>query len=105
MSGPGDLWRCGRHRLLCGDARSSADHDMLLEQAQVDLVFTDPPYNVAIDGHVSVLGKVCHREFAFASGEMSADAFTAFLTGTLGAAADRCRDGAIAFVARRSATR
>ena len=98
ISRPGDLWRCGRHRLLCGDARSSADYDLLLEQEQVDLVFTDPPYNVAIDGHVSGLGKVRHREFAFASGEMSEDAFTAFLTGTLGAAADRCRDGAIAFV-------
>ncbi|ANK80858.1 MAG: DNA methylase N-4 [Rhizobiales bacterium NRL2] len=98
ISRPGDLWRCGRHRVLCGDARSPADYDLLLDGEEVDLVFTDPPYNVPIDGHVSGLGKVRHREFAFASGEMSEEAFTAFLTETLGAAADRCRDGAIAFV-------
>ena len=35
------------------------------------LVFTDPPYNVRIEGHVSGLGQVKHREFAMASGEMS----------------------------------
>ena len=34
----------------------------------MDLIFTDPPYNVAVDGHVGGLGKVKHREFAFASG-------------------------------------
>lgn len=98
ISRRGDLWRCGRHRLLCGDARSPADYDRLLDGEAVDLVFTDPPYNVPIDGHVSGLGRVRHREFAFASGEMSEEAFTTFLTETLGAAADRCRDGAIAFV-------
>ncbi len=43
------------------------------------MVFTDPPYNVKIDGHVGGSGKTKHREFAMASGEMSADQFTAFL--------------------------
>lgn len=98
ISRRGDLWRCGRHRVLCGDARSPEDYDRLLDGEAVDLVFTDPPYNVPIDGHVSGLGRVRHREFAFASGEMSEQAFIGFLTETLGAAADRCRDGAIAFV-------
>ena len=62
------------------------------------MVFTDPPYNVAIDGNVCGLGSVKHREFAFASGEMSAPQFTEFLSGTLGRAASVMRDGAIAFV-------
>jgi DNA modification methylase len=43
------------------------------------MVFTDPPYNVPIDGHVCGSGKIRHREFAMASGEMSEEAFTAFL--------------------------
>lgn len=43
------------------------------------MVFTDPPYNVLIAGNVSGLGKVTHREFGMASGEMSRPAFTAFL--------------------------
>lgn len=95
---PGDLWTLGRHRLLCGDARDPDAYQALLEREQVDLVFTDPPYNVAIDGHVCGLGNVRHREFAMASGEMSDVKFTAFLVETLGPAARACRDGAIAFV-------
>ncbi len=43
------------------------------------MVFTDPPYNVRISGHVSGLGKAKHREFAMASGEMSTAEFTKFL--------------------------
>lgn len=99
----GDLWLLDRHRLLCADAREAASFAALLggEEAGgevADLVFTDPPYNVPIQGHVSGLGPARHREFAMAAGEMSPEAFTCFLTGTLGHAARRCRDGAIAFV-------
>lgn len=72
----GDLWLLGRHRLLCGDTRSALDMDRLMDGARADLVFTDPPYNVAIDGNVCGLGSVKHREFAFASGEMSQAQFT-----------------------------
>jgi DNA modification methylase len=98
VSRRGDLWRCGRHRVLCGDARNRADYDTVLNGKTADLIFTDPPYNVPIDGHVSGLGRVRHREFAMGAGEMTAAAFTTFLAETLGAAADNCRDGAIAFV-------
>ncbi len=47
-------------------------------------MFTDPPYNCKIDGHASGLGKVKHREFAMASGEMSEDEFKTFLEVILG---------------------
>ena len=72
--------------------------DRLLQDERADLVFTDPPYNVPIDGHVCGLGRIRHREFAMGAGEMSSEAFTAFLQATLGHAAASCRDGAIAFV-------
>jgi DNA modification methylase len=94
----GDIWELGRHRLLCGDARIADDHARLLDGRRVDLVFTDPPYNVPIDGHVCGLGRVRHREFAMGAGEMSEAAFTSFLAETLENAAKVCRDGAIAFV-------
>jgi DNA modification methylase len=94
----GDLWQLGRHRLLCGDARESSDYVNLLDNDVADLVFTDPPYNVPIDGHVCGLGGIRHREFAMAAGEMTEAAFTQFLTDTLANAAKSCRDGAIAFV-------
>jgi len=94
----GDLWKLGEHYLLCGDARDPADFTRLMQGRKADLVFTDPPYNVRIDGNVCGLGSVKHREFAFASGEMTEAEFTRFLTDTLGTAASVIRDGAIAFV-------
>jgi DNA modification methylase len=94
----GDLWLLGRHRLLCGDARAADDVGRLVGDGKVDLIFTDPPYNVPIDGHVGGLGSVKHREFAFASGEMSSAEFNDFLTTTLGNAAVVAKNGAIAFV-------
>ena len=94
----GDLWKLGPHQLICGDARDATVVARLLKDEQVDLIFTDPPYNVAIDGHVSGLGRVKHREFAMASGEMSEPEFVQFLSDALAPAAARCREGAIAFV-------
>ena len=94
----GDVWMLGGHRLICGDARDDAVYTRLLGDERVDLVFTDPPYNVPIDGHVCGSGRIRHREFAMGVGEMSQAAFTAFLTDTLKPMAARCRDGAIAFV-------
>ena len=51
-----------------------------------------------IDGHVTGLGRIKHREFALASGEMDETAFTAFLRDSLEAAASQLMDGAIAYV-------
>lgn len=98
VSRQGDVWLLGRHRLLCGDARNAIDFATLMDGAKADLVFTDPPYNVKIDGNVCGLGTVKHREFAFASGEMNRTQFTAFLSETLGNIALVMRDGAIAYV-------
>lgn len=46
---PGDLWVLGEHRLLCGDSSSVADVDRLLNGAVIDLVNSDPPYNVKVE--------------------------------------------------------
>ena len=46
ISRPGDLWICGEHRVLCGDATVSADVEKLLDGELADMAFTDPPYNV-----------------------------------------------------------
>lgn len=75
----GDLWRIGQHSVLCGDATKPESYQRLLAGERAQLVFTDPPYNVPIKGHVSGLGKVQHDEFAMASGEMDRAEFTAFL--------------------------
>jgi DNA modification methylase len=95
---PGDRWKLGRHGLICGDARDMSAYGALLGDEPVDLICTDPPYNVPIDGHVCGLGRIRHRNFAMGVGEVNKDQFTRFLTDTLGLAAARCRDGAIAYV-------
>ena len=46
---PGDLWILGNHRLLCGDSSKPEDLDRLLDGAKIQLVNTDPPYNVKVE--------------------------------------------------------
>ncbi len=94
----GDLWQIGSHRLICGDATDFETLARLLDGERAQMVFTDPPYNVKIDGHVSGLGAVKHREFAMASGEMSEAEFTAFLERVFANLVLRAVDGAIHFV-------
>ena len=93
----GDLWLLGKHRLLCGDARSSSDLARLVGGERAHMAFLDPPYNVAVRT-IGGRGKAKHPEFAMASGEMSRDEFIAFLKVTLGAAASVSTDGAVHFV-------
>ena len=94
----GDLWQLGPHRLICGDAVDPDTVAQLMDGHQVKMVFTDPPYNVPIDGHVGNSGKTKHREFAMAAGEMSREQFTDFLKSTFQNLSDHGSDGSIHFV-------
>lgn len=97
ISRTGDLWRLGTHRLICGDSLNTSTYVQLLKGKLADLVVSDPPYNVKIEGHVSGLGKAQHREFAMASGEMNESEFTGFLTQVFQLLADNSREGSISF--------
>jgi DNA modification methylase len=94
----GDVWELGDHRLHCGDATSEAAFDILMREQLADVVFIDPPYNVRVDGHVSGKGKIRHREFAQASGELSREEFIRFLSGSCAVLAKHSKNGAIHFV-------
>jgi DNA modification methylase len=94
----GDLWILGKHRLLCRDARERASYVILLGGELAQIVITDPPYNVRIRGHVSGLGKVRHREFVMASGEMARPEFIAWLKSILCHLAAVSVDGAIHYI-------
>lgn len=98
VSRTGDVWQLGNHRLIVGDALDRAVFERLMGGELAQMVITDPPYNVPIDGHVCGLGKVKHAEFAMASGEMSPAEFEAFLIGSLGNLAEFSRDGSIHFI-------
>ncbi len=91
----GDVWKLGDHRLQCGSCLDPVNWKTLLGDDHAVAAFTDPPYNVKIDGHVSGLGKRKHREFAMASGEMSEDEFVTFNQQYLEAMLPNLKDGAV----------
>lgn len=93
----GDLWRLGNHLLLCGNSLDITSYEILLEGCLVQIVITDFPYNVAINGHVCGSGKVKHKEFAMASGEMSPSEFTEFLKQAFSHLHTVTQDGAIVY--------
>jgi DNA modification methylase len=95
VSQAGDLWLLGPHRVFCGNALESVSYDNLLDGSKASLIFTDPPYNVTIDGNVGGKGQTRHREFAMGSGEMTSTAFTTFLTQTFQHLAANSLDGSI----------
>jgi DNA modification methylase len=94
----GDLWQLGVHRILCGNACKREDLERLMDGGEADMIFTDPPYNVPVNGHVGGRGRIQHREFVMGSGEMTSEAFTSFLASALGNAIAVSGQGALHYV-------
>jgi hypothetical protein len=80
---PGDVRRLDKHRIICGNSLHDETYRALMCKARAAAVFTDPPFNVKIDGHATGNGAIRHREFAMASGEMSEVEFVSFLNNAL----------------------
>ena len=59
ISQEGDIWILGEHKLLCGDSTREDDFALLMQDERADLVFTDPPYNVAIGEKNKAKNNVC----------------------------------------------
>jgi DNA modification methylase len=93
-----DIWLLGPHQLMCGSALNATYLNMLLEGIRAAQVFTDPPFNVPIDGHVCGSGSIKHKEFPMAVGEMSRDEFLTFLSVALTNAARFTKDGSVHYV-------
>ncbi len=94
----GEIFVLGRHRLLVGDARDANAYARLMQAQMAEMAFLDPPYNVRVHGHVGGRGRIKHREFACASGEMTSGQFVRFLEETLGHCARFTVDGGITYV-------
>jgi DNA modification methylase len=97
VSRRGDLWACGLHRILCGDATDSKDVHSLMRRERAAMAFTDPPYNVKIK-KVQGRGNIQHQNFLQGSGELSPEQFTRFLVASLSLAAKYSVNGSIHFV-------
>ena len=68
----GDIWQLGRHRLMCGDATVIGDVEKLMDGSLADMIFTDPPYNVAYEGGTA-------DKLTIQNDNMSAERFNQFL--------------------------
>ena len=89
----GDVFELGPHRVVCGDATDPAVLRLLMGgDCPARLILTDEPYNVPIAGHVT---GGAHREFAMASGEMTAEQFLAFNLAWIEVAAGYLCDGGV----------
>jgi DNA modification methylase len=93
-----DLWLLGPHRVYSGSALEETAYAALMGEQRAAIVFTDPPYNVPIEGHASGLGRVQHKDFVMASGEMTVAEFTAFLLKACLLLRRYTRDGSLHFI-------
>lgn len=98
VSRPGDLLLLGRHRVYCGSALEQDSYTKLMSGERAGMGLADPPYNVRVEGNVSGLGAIRHRDFAMASGEMDETQYTAFLTQACSLLARHSVDGALHFI-------
>ena len=94
----GDIWILGEHRIICGNSLQKETLSQLMEDKKADMVFTDPPYNVKINGHVCGAGNVQHKEFKFASGEMTVEEFSQFLKTSFELLCMVSKDGSLHYI-------
>ena len=89
----GDIWQLGRHRLMCGDSTDKNAIEKLLEDkfGEVDLVLTDPPYNVAYKGKTK-------DELQIENDSMSQEQFELFLNASFAIISEILKNGGIFYV-------
>lgn len=91
VSRPGDVWVCGKHRVLCGDATVEESYRTLLGNDRVAMIWQDPPYNVDYANTPKDKLRGTHRPIL---NDNLGDGFHDFLLAALKPALARC-DGAI----------
>jgi site-specific DNA-methyltransferase (adenine-specific) len=101
---PDDVWLLGNHRLMCGDATQASALERLCAQLGVDLLLTDPPYNVAYGGekgnaaNKNKVDGAKRNTQTILNDDMSDAAFRTFLTAAFAAAATVMKPGAVFYI-------
>ena len=88
---PGDVWICGKHRLMCGDSTSIEAVENLMDGQLADMLLTDPPYNVAYEGKTKESMPICNDS-------MADDDFRQFLRDAFVAADTAMKPGAVFYI-------
>ena len=97
----GEIWQLGKHRLMCGDSSNQEDVKKLMDGELADMVFTDPPYGVAIGDKNKALNSVqkagrCTQNIE--NDTLSADELYPLLVSAMTNCRENCKDEAIYFV-------
>ncbi len=87
----GQVYRLGRHRLMCGDSTNAEDVALLMDGAQADLMLTDPPYNVDYKGKTK-------EELTIENDVQSDDSFLSFLVQAFTNAQEHMKLGAVFYI-------
>jgi DNA modification methylase len=95
VSGRGDLWILGNHRLLVGDSTDRGDVTRLMAGEPADLVFVDPPYNVAYEGYT-------HEHLRIQGDRMTDEQFKTFLEASFRSCRSAAKPGASLYVCHSS---
>lgn len=87
----GDIWECGKHRLICGDSTDVSVVERLMDGAKADLYITDPPYNVDYEGKTKDALRIQNDK-------MDNDSFRQFLKDAFLSADTVMRNGAVFYI-------
>lgn len=98
VSALGDTWFAGDHRIHCGNSLLDAAYADFFAGEVGSAVFADPPYNVRIDGHAGGTGKIKHREFPMASGEMTKAEYADFQIASFAQIRSHAAPGALVYI-------
>jgi site-specific DNA-methyltransferase (adenine-specific) len=88
ISKHGDIWQMGIHKLMCGDSTNPKDMDKLMGGERANMVWTDPPYNVKVNGAAG----------SIKNDDMSDGDFKSFLAATYSTLISHMCDGAVIYV-------
>lgn len=104
----GDVWKLGRHRLMCGDSTSQEDVATLMKGEMADLIITDPPYNVNYGDKADMLDTYLqkgHRNNSrIKNDNMDNESFYSFMLQIYQSAYEFMREGAAIYVFHAEST-
>lgn len=89
----GDIFQLGNHRLMCGDSTKDEFVNALCDEKQMDMLLTDPPYNVDYTGKSSEL-----KNKKIANDAMPEDSFRTFLLSVFNLAASHLKKGGAFYI-------
>lgn len=87
----GQIYQLGQHRLMCGDSTKQEDIDKLMNGTKVDMLLTDPPYNVAYQGGTK-------DKLTIKNDDMKSDEFKQFLVDAFTTANNVMKEGAVFYI-------